>query len=51
VDQEERTKRNQKIKKMISEFDNKFSMMSDIDQKNFATSWIKGLRDGGDKPI
>jgi hypothetical protein len=51
MDQEERTKRNQKIKTIISEFDNKFSMMSDTDQKNFATSWIKGLRDGGDKPI
>lgn len=50
MDQERKT-RNEKIKKMIADFDHKFSMMSEIDQKNFATSWIEGLRDGGDKPI
>ena len=42
---------NERLKKIISEFDHKFSIMSETTQKNFAASWIKGLRDGGDKPI
>jgi hypothetical protein len=48
---DEKQARNERLKKIISEFDHKFSMMSETDQKNFAVSWIKGLHDGGDKPI
>lgn len=56
MDQEKETTdenlvRNERLKKIISEFDTKFTMMSDSDQKNFAVSWLKGIRDGGDKPI
>lgn len=44
MDQEEQKKRNQRIRKMISEFDTKFGLMSEMDQKAFAESWIQKLK-------
>ena len=44
MDQRETNKRNQKILKIISEFDTKFSSMSESDQKTFAESWVQKLK-------
>lgn len=44
MDEEERKKRNQRIRKMISEFDTKFGLMSETDQKAFAETWIQKLK-------
>ena len=44
MDQEERNKRNQRILKIISEFDTRFSLMSQTDQKAFAEAWIQKIK-------
>lgn len=48
---EERKKRNQKIRKMITEFDANFSLMSETDQKAFAESWLRKINYDGTEPI